>query len=359
MENVAERFIFLAHKNNANNLNKKELVFEACACEFATSIHGYEKRQVFINQLRIKLNLPVIADETKDECRLIKITDKISLPWPKRYFIEAIEQDLEMRWQAMLKQAIAGKSAKLPYYKQSIIVEGEPGSGKSVSLRALVQKHLSMLESRRQQLLLIKTSGSSSFTNEMEIELQLLTKEAAKRVEEISGGSADPQGKLTEAYHNEQLIINDEANLNREADQLISQFLCSTDENSQSVSRKGFMHLGSQNSTAHRGRKQQGTSDQNRTHFISLDDFTDAELEAFVKKNKIEHPDDFVKAYRKIKEQYPHVNMRTFHEVLKNYAKKQQTASLTNIPGITMHFNRTTPPLSTSVPIVPAKTFTV
>ncbi len=339
IENVAERFLYLANKNKpADEVALKNEVLKACLGEFGTAIHGFDKRQEFANHLRSheKLKLPAVIENNHAECKLIPLTAEIALPTPKQYFIDAVEQDLGMRWQAMLKKALAEHKAKkeghfvpgsitLPYYKQSIVVEGEAGGGKSVCLRAIVQKHLNELGKRKQELEALQANQGPSWSEEMQVELDLLTKEYNKKVIEVSGGSAKPK-ILASAFHGEHLLVNDESNINPEADQLISQFLCGIDENLNPAS-SAFMHLGSQNSTAYGGRPTLSRSKQNRDHVIYLDDFTEAEEEAFAREN-VEDPDAYTRAYHDICKQYPHANMRTFHEVAKIIKLSRSTEHL-------------------------------
>lgn len=335
IENVTERFICLAKKNQTSDepVSLQEVVTKACLGEFSGSIQGAIKRQQFINEF---LNLAPTLKVSKEECQLIQLTPEISITDPKEYFVDAVMQDLEMRWQALLNKALAehqlqadaiaaGAEVKsgviVPYYKQSITVEGEAGVGKSVCLRAIVDKHIADLTQRRDKLAAME---DSTRTPQMNVELKLLEKELQKKIYKISGGSSDPTGELTEAFHGECIIIVDECNLNPMVDRLMSQFVCGVDEQSNSVSRPGFMFIGSQNSTEYGGRHTTSKSKQNRDHMIYLDGYTDKELIAFAENIKLRYPRAYVRAYNKIKEEYPHANMRTFHEVSKDISRKEQ-----------------------------------
>lgn len=369
IENVAERFIYLSLQKDKS---LDTILIEACLGEFSGSIHGIEKRQQFEEDIKNYLKPKMMADEksiqnetenkSAPECKLIKLTDKISITDPKEYFVNAVMQDLGMRWHALLnreleKHKLAKEShekeekSSLPYYKQSVTVEGEAGGGKSVCLRAIVQKHIAELTAHRDKLQLQLQTNSSSFTEEMKIELQLLNKELSKKIYAVSGGSSNPEGELKEAFHNECIIIIDECNLNPAADRLVSQFLCGVDENMQPVSYPGFMYLGSQNSTAYGGRPTISKSKQNRDHMIYMDGFTDAELTRFAEE-QVEYPEAYVEAYHKIREEYPHANMRTFHEVSKEIARMETMAQAqkTPLPRVASHSLLTNTSSSSLIP---------
>ncbi len=346
IEDITERFIqFYNKEQKMNESALKELLFKTCMRGFAPSIRTASERQRFANDLRDKLGLTLLPSDEKKSSEMIQLTDKISIPESARYFVEAIEEQLEMRWQMLLKNAIAkhhklveekkqasdaetaSTTPPLPYYKQSSIVEGEPGVGKSTYLRAIVEKHINALKIRKKELenkkeVLLCLSWLALWTVEEQIELDLLEKEIKKPVYEISGGSADPRGQLTEALHKECILIEDESNINPEADALLSQFLCGQDENGKPISYPGFLHFGSQNSTLHKGRNVTSTSKGSRCNLIYLDTFPDAGLKAFAQQ-KVDFPEQYLLAYKKVCTECDYANVRTLHHGLDRAAEEE------------------------------------
>lgn len=350
VENIAARFIYFFNKeqHSMNEMDLKELLFKTCMREFAGGIHTSLERQDFTTTLREKLELPAVQQDEKKQASLRQLTEKISIPESAAYFVDAIEEQLEIRWYMMLKNAIAKHrlekenkesesqvlqtAVSLPYFKQSTIIEGASGVGKSTYLRAIVDKHDAFLTSRQAVL-----NQQSSLTEEEEVELTLLAREIKKERFKISGGSAN--GQLIKAFHSDDILIEDESNLTPE-DALLGQFLCGQDEKANTVSHPGFVHFGSQNSTLHEARKMTSKSKANRCNLIYLEKLTDADLELFCIAKELKFSKQFMVAYNRILKECPFANVRTFHKVLDKAVEwqvqntaNQQLLRVTTVPA--------------------------
>lgn len=347
IENLCVRFTYLARTSDADNdATIKNDLLKACIGEFAGAIYNRFERDRFISELAAHIGVrskDYLTAHDQSVKPLTYITDEVSITKEKAYLIDAIEQDLAMRFQALLDlarnpQDKQGNSPRLfgnptssdtfnkssaVYLKQAVIVEGDPGLGKSTILRAIVEKYRQGLRQRQNQLTmqLNKLSSLTKDHFDLSIELEVINKELSRYVYEISVGSANSAAMLKRALEDEAIIIGDEANVDPDLEAVLNQYLSGVDEDKRPVS-KLFMWLGSQNSSAHEGRPDASQAVRNRTHFIYMDEFAKHEYESFATANFIGHPKQFVNAYLDVRKDYPSTNTRTFHNVLKAEFKR-------------------------------------
>lgn len=329
MENLVNRVNLLTKEIRFEKSLLLPAVAKACICEFAGAIKDKNSREDFMDDVNEIFGLEKNKLKSEaEESKLIKLTDEISLPASKQYIIEAAEQDFRLRLQSLF--AIAKKKAENPQYvksandpvvylKQALLLEGDPGVGKSTVWRALVKKYKRYLADLK---LVLMDELTCDLTDEerkqKELELSVIITELEKEVVEISlGGGADAFAALIKAVKKGCFIITDEANLDPDSEDLLTQILSGVDEDKQPFDSE-FMYLGSQNSSALPGRPDASKAVNNRSHFVFFDNFSDADLYSFTKDKAIPYPNIFVRAFKQICSEFPNANMRTFHVVLKS-----------------------------------------
>lgn len=334
IENLAHRFNYLAAKQSRHDdVATLRALVNACVTEFAGSIRDEADRYKFIRSIEdhVGVKLPLAANV------LIPLTDAVSITSQKQYIARAIEQNLEIRLQALMQHALnASSRSPVAYrlfddkgkeeadgekvvpvgFKQADILEGEPGIGKSTVLRAVVDQYKQTLLQRKAELQALPG------TREIRIMLNVIHSEIHKPVYEISVGAADSAATLTRALHEEAIIIGDEANIDPMVEQCLTQYLSGVDENQVPVQLL-FMFLGSQNSSAHAGRPDASHAIRNRAHFIYMDGFSKQEYEQYASAANIAYSGQFVRAFMDICRVFPAANTRTFHQVLKSVMARQ------------------------------------
>ena len=233
----------LAKKVDTRDENKIKQALLACTGEFAGAIKNTELRAVFIADLTAKIGIDATKEEKQTE-PLIALTEDVFITREKSYLVDAILQDFEIRFQALLDRAKkrqqptvvpmsmfvqSQQTASVVALKQAIILEGDPGIGKSIFKRAMVAKYKSNLEIRRRKI----TSDPAYPNAEHVLELEVIDQEIKRPVYEISVDSADAVTVLKKAVDEEAFLLGDEANLNPDPAlyELLNQYLSGVDDN--------------------------------------------------------------------------------------------------------------------------------
>jgi AAA domain len=281
----------------------------------------------FIDHMRDYIGIP----KRQQASTLIRITDTISMPPQKSYLVNAIMQNLEIRLNALIETKLRrrhqseshilliddkGKEEATyePYqskHKQAIVIEGEPGIGKSTLYRAITQQYKQTLLARKVSISQLPASPDQQAL------LAVIQAELDKPIYEISVGSADAVATLTRALEEEAIIIGDESNMDPVLDAVLLQYLSGVDKDKNPINKPGFMFLGSKNSSIHAGRPEESPASRNRTHFLYMDVLGRHEYQLYAEDAGIEHPRQFVRAFYSICREFPAANARTFHVVLK------------------------------------------
>jgi MoxR-like ATPase len=313
LENLAQRFIVLADKMR----DEKEIIdalWHATIGEFVGSIQGHEKRVRFVAELANKFGVDSksYADTNPDD--LIFVAQHCTIPKEKAYLINGIEQDLQLREMAIAQDSQALENAQNNtvdpqtvsrfYYKQGVLIEGDPGIGKSTLLKALLAK-----------------SGFSKNTEDSQ-----------KKYYEITVGDEDKVAEiLIKAYHGGSAVILDELNLSESIEQLLDQLLTGRFQKGTKPEKPGFMVFASQNPGYLAGRKSMSKPLQDRLHIYYFDPYSRRALISIARDVNVPDPEAFVTAYEKCQRSYK-INMRTFYTALSFYAQ-QKAANQEDIIG--------------------------
>jgi len=309
LENVSRRFIALAQHDK--NLDRAML--RACVGEFSGAIKNPENRNKFVNELETLFN---VRKQNEALSPLISISPKYSLPKEKSYLIESIEQDLMMR-DFYLEQK---ENKDEIYYKSAVLLQGDPGVGKSTFFRVLLDKYAT----QRDESLKIKLKNELEQEGLREGSIRYQQKFDAQfekrktKVYSISVGSQDVYNLLMKAFNEGALVILDEYNIDEKLHVLLTQLLTGVDLNGRPADKSGFMIFASQNPSYMEGRKPLSTADINRTHFIYMDPFSEKELEALAKPIYKNDNKALVRGHHQLRSESPIANNRTFFEGIKD-----------------------------------------
>ena len=309
LENVARRFIALAQHDK--NLDRAML--RACVGEFSGAIKNSDDRNTFITELEALFSIPKQKESTLP---LIDITPKYSLPKEKFYLIESIEQDLMMR-DFYLEQK---EHKDEIYYKSAVLLQGDPGVGKSTLFRILLDKYATP---RNESLKInlkneLKQQGLSEDSKEYQEKFAAQFEERKTKVYSISVGSQDVYNLLIKAFNEGALVILDEYNIDEKLHVLLTQLLTGVDLDGRPPDKPGFMIFASQNPSYIEGRKPLSTADINRTHFIYMDPFSEKELEALAKPVYKNDNKALVRGHHQLRGESSIANNRTFFEGIKD-----------------------------------------
>lgn len=286
IENLRDRFLTLL------NGNPKETLFNACIGQYAGGIQDQEKRSEFINELTMRLGIKHI----KKSYEVRKIGSVFITP-QKEYLIDAIQQDLLMR-DRFIKNQLESKALPPPSYKSAVVLEGEPGTGKSSLLRELAAKYDPIT---------------------------------------ISGGSKKVSKLLIDAFHAGKIVILDEFNLDDPDLEILKNELLSGRYQGKLAKTPGFMILASQNASSLAGRKSQSPAEMNRTHFLYMDSFIHRERIQIATAAGIQCPKAFARAYQALSQKTPGLNMRTFFIALQQEISRQQSIKKVSIKPLSVN----------------------
>ncbi len=300
-ENIAMRFIALTgQRKYRNEAGEKQALLSACLNEFAGAIKDPALRNEFAEKIQAKIGIR--EDAALSAHRKLELSSpekKRQVPREKKYLIDAIEQDILMR-----NQAVA--NSRTGYFKPAILLEGNPGVGKSTLYQAIIEKHI------RQEL-------AAPGANQDEI---------AKRWKfyTLSAGSKEIYADLKKAFHEGAMVILDELNLDENLETLLNQYLTGFDEDGKPANNPGFMVLSSQNPGYFEGRKNLSPALRNRFHFLYMDDYTDAEL-AYVARGILKDEESYLQAYKISAARYPDtINHRSYFDLLAELEKEKKNS---------------------------------
>jgi MoxR-like ATPase len=304
LENLAQRFIILADKKNEEKAIV-EALWHAAIGEFMGSIQEHEKRTRFIVELANKLGVDSKSYEDSNPDDLIMVSEHCRIPKEKAYLITGIEQDLQLREMAISQDSQALENAKKNnvdpqivnrfYYKQGVLVEGDPGIGKSTLLKALLAKN----------------------------EFSKNAENSQKKYYEITVGDEDKVAEiLIKAYHGGSAVILDELNLSESIEQLLDQLLTGRYQAGIKPEKPGFMVFASQNPGYLAGRKSVSKPLQDRLHIYYFDPYSREALINIARDANVPGPEAFVAAYEKCQKDCK-INMRTFYTLLSSYSQQK------------------------------------
>ncbi|MGQ3891209.1 hypothetical protein [Legionella sp. CNM-4043-24] len=324
MESLAQRF---AHLYRIEPAAVMPSLLRACVSEFACSIKDEAKRRAFISELEEKTGqryqLPYLQGDA-----LIPLTPTVSTTREKAYIIDTLLMNLHMRFESLVceaararAQSVAdkgkgkGKKSALGFFsegkpvehKRYLILQGEPGLGKSTLLRAVLTFYLNRLSAEDGQ-------GPGA---------DIVERELNKAIYLISGDSSKALGVLTRAMEDEAFVILDESNINPSLEALLLDYLTATD-------KPGFMVLGSENDGAQGGRLERSPAELNRSQLFYFPAYGKAEYIAFAKAACIRRPEAFVRAYMDLSRETRQVGARHFFKCLKAEKERQEVS----IPSI-------------------------
>lgn len=286
LENVTQRInVLLNDEKDITPANDKLL--RACIAEFAGTISELAKRQQFSTELRKELGMPPVAEVKTGPMPMLRVSASLSIPNESAYVLECIKQALQIR------ESNLDAKAEETYHKRGLLIEGEPGVGKSTLIKAVLEEN-----------------GFTRASLDVTADDKHIA--GAKRYYEVSAGSAEAQRILLKAFHEGAAVILDELNLDDTIETLLNQLLTGLDPDGNLASRKGFMLFASQNPSHEAGRVAVSNALRNRLHFMYMNTFTQPALEAIVQDNKIEYPRSYVSAYQK-----SGANTRTFFTSLR------------------------------------------
>ncbi len=303
--NLTQRFnCLVTNKVYGNDTDQNFL--HACIGEFAGTIEIPVQRQRFCDELSTRFGIKLEKKSNKPP--VIEINPEHVITQQKNYIVEAIEQDLllmEMmktkaeqkrnqkeafsKQQAEPKLEPATKSSahdqkddqsttekNTDYFKQCIVIEGDPGVGKSSIIRALIQR---------------------------------------KNIpfEDIEVGSKDAHQRIIDAYKNNKKIILDEFNLDDSLEKLLIKLL--------KKNNPYFMVFASQNNSSLVGRKPLSKAMRNRTHFLYMDKYSNDEMGLLAEKYQLKAT-PFMHALDRICRDFPNsVNDRTTFTMMKKHSR--------------------------------------
>lgn len=286
LENAANRLILLHQQ-------KVPLpTFEACVEEFSLTIQDITLRQKFINHLAKQFTINVAPEEKASDLLELSVPEKKSkeaktvlIPPEKFYIVKAVENALSLRDKAL-------KSSHPLAYKQGVMLEGEPGLGKSTLFEAILIKYNSNPENKP-----IPYSV-------------------------ISAGDQHAHTTLLNAFHRGEIVILDELNVDPTLELLLNQLLTGKDLDGRTAAKPGFMVLTSQNYSFEKGCNGNSQAIRNRLHWIHVNrnknesNIAIAQRKFGIFKPPLEAHDAataFCSAFQRIQKEFPEkVNSRTF-----------------------------------------------
>jgi hypothetical protein len=252
-----------------------ELIFQACVTEFASAISTKERREAFMSELRQLFSLSPSKINADD---LIEVTSSWFVPREAEYAVNSIEQAFQMQ-----KANLLGK--------QIILLEGDPGVGKSALIDAIAA---------RENIPIRKINAGDG--------------EAAKTA-------------LRAAFARRETISLEEFNLDE--DKSLEELLIQLLEKEQQDVLAGIhptqrtLIIASQNAAAEQGRASTSLAMQNRTHHVYLDTYSRKTLEAIAGRRGVEEPEVFVDVYLDT----PKANMRMFYRYLDSFHARRVVES--------------------------------
>lgn len=276
LESLTCRFLALANHTRSEE-DVLSILWRACIGEFAGTLSGHEKRQLFGKTLAEKFGAAELA-EKNNLSLFLDITSSFSITAQKAFFVEAILQDLKIR-DYYLKHPDA-----MPNYKLGVLLQGDAGIGKSTLIRMILEAY-----------------GFSKHAEDKQ-----------KFYSEISAGNEEADTEnYKQACEGGYVTIWDELNLNQNIEKLLT--------DSPTNLKNSFMFFASQNpNTSQYNVNSLSPALFNRVHFLRMEDFSYNELLAIAKRHHITYPNEFVNAFIKAKNDYPDIiNMRTFYALLK------------------------------------------
>ncbi len=277
-------------RNVNNNLNNTVIdsLEQTCCAAFYGLFQEKKLRQKFSTEIRFiaEMMLGVRANDLGDKPTVLPITPEHVLPGTKAYLLHAIEQDLTMR-----NYAITHSHCEYP---RGILLEGNPGLGKSSLYRAI-----------------LKREGFDKNHPD-----------PAKRYYELSAGNAQQtRALLLQAFHEGSIVVLDELNLDSDLEIFINSLLSGEDPEGKPAKKRGFMLWSSQNVANGQSKdelKPTSNAQRNRIHYLYCEPFSDEELLALLNYKKIPEPEEFLHAYKRAQEMNSNViNTRTFFTGLK------------------------------------------
>jgi len=272
MQDLASRFVMLCEMEGHE---PKEAAYRACLVGFAGSIPDIAKRKEYIEYLE---NTILEEHRPVSPPTLQALNDQYFIPSEKSYLLDAIKQFINLyQYSGIATDLIC---------KTGLVIEGDPGLGKSLVIRALL--------------------------NEYNIEYI-----------DINAGSAEARKQIREAFFNGKFIVLDEMDVDPEIEKLLGHYLTGErvpgpDPVADDPDRPivpGFRCIASKNSTMLAGREPLSDAMQNRVKLEYFDDYIEEELQRFIMDKKID-AQAFVEAFIEMRRLDPGINVRVFHRVL-------------------------------------------
>lgn len=245
-------------------------LFTVCVGEFAGTIRDIHTRQKFIEKLANVLEIAPPAAETKSP--LISV-NKLLIPQEKEYLLHAIEKWLQPD---EVKQSAEESSEKI-----GLLIEGEPGAGKSSICREILKLNEFTMDAR----------------------------DPRKRFVEINAGDRAALETLEQAFKdNIKAIIFNELNCDEKAEQKIIALY-------EKAKKPAPILFATQNNSDEPGRKSLSPALLNRLTVNYLEPYSDTALTQIAEISGVPSKDTpfFIKAYHE-----SGVTMRTFFAVLRD-----------------------------------------
>jgi len=284
LENLAQRLKLLLDSGESGDQALAKAVF----AELIPAIADQAKAVMLIQALIDHQSLTIPALHANE--LLIPVGPRgssVMIPSENRYLLEAIQQDLRMRQKGLADPGLA------EHCKSGILLQGEPGLGKSTLFKMICQ----------------------------EIDAPFY---------EVSAGTKEAHEILLKAFHEGAIVILDELNLDESLESLLNHLLTGRTPDGQSARSPGFMLLASQNASTEAGRKSVSSALMNRLHVMQMQPYTKEALESLAQRHGIEEPQQFVAAYLAARAEQPQaVNTRTFFTALKQLSSSRVSASAT------------------------------
>lgn len=319
IESLVKRFAYLYRLlDKPDTPEVKQALLRACVSEFSCSIKEEAKRGAFISDLEDKTEQSYRLPRL-EQSPLIRLTDKVSVPREKAYIIDTLLMNLGTRLDDLIHRALSpmhedkGKGKKKKSspgffqapvageHKKYLILQGDPGLGKSTLLRALLTYYLAQLKLRR---------GDGLSEN------RVINEELSKSIYLASGGSSDATAILKKALEEEAFVILDESNIDPDLEPLLLQYLSGVDEDKKPIHKPGFMVLASENNTAQEGRIERSPAAQNRSQLFYFPSYSYMEYLSFARDAQIKHPEEFVKAFLDLSKEDKSLGARHFFKWL-------------------------------------------
>jgi|GEM_PF-5035947 len=297
MSSLSRRFL---HVCNVEPADFRQALLRACVSEFACSIKEGAKRSAFIHEMEEQTGQPYRLPHW-EKSPLIRLTPDVSTTREKAYIVDTLMMNLEMRFAALL----AAKTrffapATSGDHKKCMVLEGEPGVGKSTLLRAILAFYFLQLRQRQAQ----------------GVEAKLIERELRKKIYLASGGSSDAGNILAQAWAQEACVILDESNIDPSLEALLLQYLSLLD-------KPGFLLVSSENDTQQKGRLERSPAALNRSQLFYFPPYCFAELLSFTREAEIDCPEMFVRAFLDQSRKNKETGMRHFFKCLQEEKRRQ------------------------------------